>query len=320
MHVVFPRRNPLVPLIEVGKGVFTFGEFSKRLYLSDAQRRWLNSLSGDKSVDDALAMCVNDDDKSSLRHVVHVGLQSAGLLDSNALPHIARWSSEKLSVESELTHFHIQEAQNPLNINPLNINPLNINPLMINPAEAIDRRRASRVFVAGTNFLSAGITSLIFRAGFTKADSARTASVLVFPSVSHSLVSDHDFSERERLPHLHVGIRHTKALVGPLVVPGLTSCMRCDYLHRRDHDATWPAQFLGWRNTRTHSTADQLLLSLTAAFSLAILRHWIDGNQPFNLAWRASLPHPGFTAENRPPHPLCGCQLMLPHPGERIQG
>jgi hypothetical protein len=303
MQIVFPRRNPLVPLIEVSKGVFTFGEFSTRLYLSDPQRHWLNNLSGDKSVEDALVRCGNDDERRSLQHIVDVGLRSAGLLDSNAMPNIARWTSKKWNMEAELTHIHLQEARKSA---------------LITPAEIMDRRRTCRVYVAGANYLGASIASLIPEAGFSRADSARTASVLVFPSVAHSLVGDQDFAERERLPHLHVGIRHTSAVVGPLVVPGFTSCLRCNYLHRRDQDPSWPAYFLGWRGALTQSTADQLLLRLAAAFSLSILRHWIDGNQPFNLAWRTSLPYPSFTEENRPPHPLCGCQLMLPYPDERI--
>jgi len=182
-------------------------------------------------------------------------------------------------------------------------------------ATVIDRRRSLRVHVAGTNYLGASIKSLITRTGFAISDYARTASVIVLPSVSHSLVSDHDFAEREHIPHVHVGIRHTKAVVGPFVVPGLSpglsSCVRCDYLHRRDRDPAWPERFIGWRNTYAHSTADPLLVHLTAAFSLSVLRNWIDGNHVLNLAWSATLPQPCFTAENRPPHPLCGCQLML---------
>jgi hypothetical protein len=302
MHIIFPQRNPLVPLIEVSNGTFTFGDSHERLSLSNEQKSWLNNLSGDKSIDDALATHSNEEDRQFLRQVVRAGLESAGILDSHAQPVITRWTSEKKKVGSEITHLHIQEAgkcERP------------------NPADTIDRRCNSQIYIAGTNYLSANITSLLQQAGFIQAASVRTASVVVFPSISHSLVADHDFAERERLPHLHVGIRHTKAVVGPLVIPGLTSCIRCDFLHRRDQDPTWPARYLAWRSSQNHSTADSLLLHMTSAFTVSILRQWVDGNRPWNSAWVAAMPLPSFARENRPPHPLCGCQFPVTYPDER---
>lgn len=308
MHTVFPRRNPLVPLIEVDRNEFVFGEFPARISLNNDQRDWLVNLSGDRSTAEAIDVFIArratpsgdalgnpaGDTAETLWRIVQIGLQSAGLLDASAVPNISRWLPEKLrtTVESEMTHLHLQTKSET--------------------AYMIDRRHSVRVHVVGENYLGKSIKSLSGHAGFTLSDSARSASVLVLPSVSHALVSDHDFSERERLPHLHVGIRHTKAVVGPLVIPEETSCLRCDYLHRRDRDPTWPARFLSWKNTQSHSTADPLLIHLTAAFSLSILRNWIDGNMPFNLAWSATLPDSCFMVENRPPHQLCGCRLALP--------
>ncbi|MBF6350900.1 hypothetical protein IU448_18025 [Nocardia flavorosea] len=53
---------------------------------------------------------------------------------------------------------------------------------------------------------------------------------------------------RARIAHLVVRLRDGKGLVGPLVLPGLTSCLRCADLTRADLDAEWPrlaAQLLG---------------------------------------------------------------------------
>jgi nicotinamidase-related amidase len=36
-------------------------------------------------------------------------------------------------------------------------------------------------------------------------------------------------------------VRDGTGLVGPLVIPGVTSCLRCADLHRSDRDAAWPA-------------------------------------------------------------------------------
>ena len=51
-----------------------------------------------------------------------------------------------------------------------------------------------------------------------------------------------------RIAHLVVRLRDGKGLVGPLVQPGRTSCLRCADLTRSDLDAEWPglaAQLLG---------------------------------------------------------------------------
>jgi len=44
----------------------------------------------------------------------------------------------------------------------------------------------------------------------------------------------------QAVPHLMVRVRDTTGIVGPLVVPGLTSCLHCADLHRCDRDACWP--------------------------------------------------------------------------------
>lgn len=43
------------------------------------------------------------------------------------------------------------------------------------------------------------------------------------------------------IAHLSVRVRDGAGLVGPLVIPGLTSCLHCADLHRTDRDAAWPA-------------------------------------------------------------------------------
>lgn len=53
---------------------------------------------------------------------------------------------------------------------------------------------------------------------------------------------------RERIPHLTVRVRDGVGIVGPLVLPGLSSCLRCADLHRATLDPQWPlvaAQLLG---------------------------------------------------------------------------
>ncbi|WP_028478187.1 hypothetical protein [Nocardia sp. CNY236] len=51
-----------------------------------------------------------------------------------------------------------------------------------------------------------------------------------------------------RIPHMQLRIRDNKGVVGPLVLPGATSCLRCADLIRAQNDTEWPhlaAQLLG---------------------------------------------------------------------------
>ena len=69
-----------------------------------------------------------------------------------------------------------------------------------------------------------------------------------------------------RVPHLPVRVRDGTGLVGPLVVPGVTSCLRCADLHRSDRDASWPA--IAAQLCRTVGSADRATVLATAALAL----------------------------------------------------
>ncbi|MET0995036.1 MAG: TOMM precursor leader peptide-binding protein [Mycobacterium sp.] len=68
------------------------------------------------------------------------------------------------------------------------------------------------------------------------------------------------------IPHLPVRVRDGAGLVGPLVVPGVTSCLRCADLHRSDRDGGWPAVAAQLRDTV--GSADRATVLATAALAL----------------------------------------------------
>ncbi|UVO12934.1 cyclodehydratase [Mycobacterium sp. SVM_VP21] len=70
-----------------------------------------------------------------------------------------------------------------------------------------------------------------------------------------------------RVPHLPVRVRDGTGMVGPLVLPGVTSCLGCADLHRRDRDSAWPAVAAQLRHTVTH--ADRATVLATAALALS---------------------------------------------------
>lgn len=68
------------------------------------------------------------------------------------------------------------------------------------------------------------------------------------------------------VPHLPVRVRDGTGLVGPLVIPGVTSCLGCADLHRSDRDAAWPAVAAQLRDAV--GAADRATVLATAALAL----------------------------------------------------
>ncbi len=96
-----------------------------------------------------------------------------------------------------------------------------------------------------------------------------------------------------RIAHLPVRVRDGSGLVGPLVVPGVTSCLRCADLHRSDRDAGWPAVAAQLRDTV--GTADRATVLATAAIALNQVDRVIDAVRGGVEVDRA--PHPPSTLD-----------------------
>jgi bacteriocin biosynthesis cyclodehydratase domain-containing protein len=111
-------------------------------------------------------------------------------------------------------------------------------------------------------------------------------------------------------PHLLACVRETTGVVGPLVVPGVTSCLRCLALTRSERDPHWPllsAQLVGSAVTEPCEVAlAGLVASLAAMQALA----YIDGDESPPVAG-ALLEYDalGATLRRRTVgvHPACGC-------------
>jgi hypothetical protein len=116
-----------------------------------------------------------------------------------------------------------------------------------------------------------------------------------------------------RLPHLQVRVRDGMGLVGPLVLPGLTSCLACADLLRSDRDAAWPAVAAQLRDTV--GTADRATVLATAALALSqidlVLRavRGEHSSAPATLSTTLEFDASTSTIVTRhwPRHPLCGC-------------
>ncbi|WP_405161287.1 TOMM precursor leader peptide-binding protein [Nocardia sp. NBC_01499] len=118
---------------------------------------------------------------------------------------------------------------------------------------------------------------------------------------------------RHRIAHLPVRIRDGRGMIGPLVLPGATSCLRCADLLRADNDADWPhlaAQLLG-----RVGHASPAKIAATAALAVSEVEDILALSTRRRLATLdATLeldPHTHVLDRRRwPRHADCGCQRI----------
>lgn len=117
------------------------------------------------------------------------------------------------------------------------------------------------------------------------------------------------------VPHLLVRPTEDEALVGPLVLPGRTPCVRCVDLHRSEQDPSWPRYLsqLGSPRPGEVPPRDTGLALLAAAYAVQYALTYLDGGEP---------PALGAVVCLRPPdaapirieveaHTACGCDAVL---------
>lgn len=113
--------------------------------------------------------------------------------------------------------------------------------------------------------------------------------------------------------HLPVTIRETTAIIGPLVVPGRTPCLRCVELLRGDRDPVWPALAAQLVGARPETEPCDIALASAAASIVALhVLAWLDrrGAQPppsVGGVLELSLSDLRLRRRTIVAHPGCGC-------------
>ncbi|NYJ04534.1 ThiF family adenylyltransferase [Petropleomorpha daqingensis] len=119
--------------------------------------------------------------------------------------------------------------------------------------------------------------------------------------------------QRAGVPHLVATVRGQTGVVGPFVVPGSTSCLRCADLHRRDADPRWPgfaAQLTAGEAPPSGATVTCLLTAVTAAVQVLA---FLDGaSAPAAVGATLEFSPPQLLPRVRrwPVHPGCGCGAL----------
>ncbi|MEU7058394.1 TOMM precursor leader peptide-binding protein [Streptomyces sp. NPDC046197] len=112
-------------------------------------------------------------------------------------------------------------------------------------------------------------------------------------------------------PHLYAGVVEGTGVVGPLVLPGDTSCAGCLHRGRADRDESWPRLVAQWRSGRQRPVrpCDLALATTVAGLAAAHALAFLDGELPSSAGARWEVSVPGLNWRARPvwPHPACPC-------------
>jgi hypothetical protein len=110
--------------------------------------------------------------------------------------------------------------------------------------------------------------------------------------------------------HLTVSLGADHGVVGPLVLPGLTSCLHCADLHRRDRDPAWSALAVQLTVPGRHGPASDVAVATVIAGVAALQAlTFLDGGEPACLDGTLELRLPDWRLRRRswPAHPDCDC-------------
>lgn len=114
-------------------------------------------------------------------------------------------------------------------------------------------------------------------------------------------------------PHLYAGVVEATGVVGPLVLPGETSCAGCLHEWRVDRDPAWPRLVAQWRSGgrrgRQVPPCDLALATTVAGLAAAHALAFLDGRMPSSAGarWEVSLPALNWHARPVWVHPACPC-------------
>ena len=144
--------------------------------------------------------------------------------------------------------------------------------------------------------------------------SAHPPHVVVLADRQHQQAQDTEALVAADVPHLLVHAVGHRIAVGPLVVPGVTACLRCIYLSRRDRDPTWSRQSAQLTHRTDEGPVDTVLATLAGALAarrvLGVIEHDRSDGAGFPGAGTCleyEMLTQEFSTRTWLPHPICGC-------------
>lgn len=187
------------------------------------------------------------------------------------------------------------------------------------------RRRGARVVVIGAGAVSRPLQRLLSDAGVGEVGTWGVDDTGALDRTRQGepdlavLADDHeppaDLTERlmrAGLPHLVAGMRGDTGVVGPLVLPGATPCLRCVDLTRRQHDREWAGvreQVSRPQRPVLAAPCAATVTTAVAALAAAEVLAQVEGRETATTGATASLTlaAPVPSLRGWPVQPACGC-------------
>jgi hypothetical protein len=191
---------------------------------------------------------------------------------------------------------------------------------------ALARRRTSRLAVAGPPVLTDRIVELLDAAGIRQitvhaslVDLAprtvgrRAPDFVVLATVGLLDLDVFAVLDHLAIPHLAVSVRELTGIVGPLVLPGRTSCLHCQELQRADRDPHWPSLALQFRQVTDGLRCPAALAAMVAATATVQVLSHLDGDTPATIEGSLEVTLPDWKLRRRSwrRHPECPCVLRV---------
>jgi hypothetical protein len=188
----------------------------------------------------------------------------------------------------------------------------------------LGQRRQARLALAGPPVLTDRIVELLDAAGVPHVSVYSSLSELAPHTVGRrapdfvvlATVGVLDFEsftvlDHVTIPHLAVSVRELTGIVGPLVIPGRTSCLHCQELQRADRDPRWPSLALQFRQVTDGLRCPATLAAMVAATATVQVVSHLDGDSPATIEGSLEVTLPDWKLRRRSwrRHPECPCVL-----------
>lgn len=300
-----PLFQPTGLVLWCGEGQVRVGDGDQVVLLSHisvAAMRWLHSLDGMRTWTTLVAQGVEQDALRLFRSAWQLGC-----IDDASIRPGAWWRSPGIAREGEaqrraLLH-HLGSADRA--------------------HQQLQQRQLRRIVVIGRSALAHQAVALTRRTQLTvgwvrEANEPLPADTAccVIADGGHPDVAGPIDEGACQVPHLPVRAFGLRAVVGPVVIPGQTSCLVCAHLHNLDRRSGWAqvaVQLAALTQQGSPHCLDPLVARLAIGQAVLLARQVIDapyqdaallGNRAF--VWSANQDQPREVS--RPGHPLCGCR------------
>jgi hypothetical protein len=133
---------------------------------------------------------------------------------------------------------------------------------------------------------------------------------VIFADIYHRELPE--LLRREGVPHLAAAASEAIGLVGPLVLPGGTACLRCLDLTRAERDPAWPLILAQLTGGGADPPACDTVLAVAvaaqaAAQALAFIDRPVSVSAVINGTLELVLPDWRWRRRTWMPHDRCGC-------------